>query len=372
MILIDAENMFKRHWSITSKYAFEEFLQDAKDGLRTEPTLQERKDLMRGFMNVVFNEILFFKKKYSRDYGRILIAEDSANPWRKRIWPIYKAHRKRAKKKTVPGEEHIWTDYHMSVNKVLEILDNTPFLVLKDLYAEDKHGVEADDIIGVITKNLPEKHLIISTDGDFKQCCNQRVKQYSPLIKKIKDTPTKKEIYDFLNYSYLMGQAKDNIKAVTFETELSEDFIKWVKEKHDIDIDQTFVSKIKKQHHGMILEYELEKEKEDDKLLLEGKRKQRRNLTAFSKPKFGEATARKWLEDLDSYMEVNPLYKENYERNKKLMNFDFIDEDIQQIIKDEIQVQQSKEVSMNWVMDLMDTFNDLGLEKVQGKEGEFA
>lgn len=369
MILIDLQNMMKRHWAIASGYAYEDLKYDLKHNIRSDATREEHKLCITGFMNAVLNEILFFKNKY-RDYGKVVIADDSANPWRKRIWPIYKSHRK--EKKTDLFHDITWKHSYTAFNKLRNQLRETPMIVMAQNYTEDGFGLEADDIIARLALNLPnEKHLIVSTDKDFFQLLNANCRQYTPMLKKMKDTPSKKEKREWLEESYLMGQAKDNIKPINFETELSPDFMKWAKEKYEIEIDNTMLEKVRESFSDKMEEYRMEKSIEDEELIESKKRKTKRNLTAWKLPKFGPAAAKKFMENLEENLNENTKYIENYELNKKLMDFNYLPDDIKELIDKEYEKELNKELDMNWLMNFMEFTNTFNLEKIQGRENEF-
>ena len=109
---------------------------------------------------------------------------DNRNYWRKEFFPLYKAHRKKAREKSD-------LDWHMIFDMLTkfkqELKENFPYKVI------DVERAEADDIIGTLAPRAVahENVLIISSDGDFLQLQmynNQKlghhIKQYNPAQKK--------------------------------------------------------------------------------------------------------------------------------------------------------------------------------------------
>jgi 5'-3' exonuclease len=129
------------------------------------------------FRHMVLNSIRSINKKFSQEYGDIVIACDSARSWRKEIFPYYKANRKKARE----NSELDWSAVFNSLNKVREELKEFfPYRVIQVEHAE------ADDIIGSL---VDEFHglpiLIVSGDKDFVQLqCYMNVKQYDPVRKR--------------------------------------------------------------------------------------------------------------------------------------------------------------------------------------------
>jgi len=129
------------------------------------------------FRHMVLNSIRSINKKFSQEYGDIVITCDSARSWRKEIFPYYKANRKKARE----NSELDWSAVFNSLNKVREELKEFfPYRVIQVEHAE------ADDIIGSL---VDEFHglpiLIVSGDKDFVQLqCYMNVKQYDPVRKR--------------------------------------------------------------------------------------------------------------------------------------------------------------------------------------------
>jgi 5'-3' exonuclease len=107
-------------------------------------------------------------------------------------------------------------------NQLERLIDYLSFLPVT-LISIDK--LEADDIIGYLSQYIYKEHLdseqyIMSSDKDFLQLVNDRIKAYSPIKKKIyhvEDVIDEFEIHpnNFLLFKTLTGDSSDNIPGVS-------------------------------------------------------------------------------------------------------------------------------------------------------------
>ena len=132
--------------------------------------------------HMILNSIRMYNKKYRDEFGQMVIACDGANSWRKRVFPQYKAHRKKARAESSMD----WELFFTYLNQIREeIQANFPY---KFVHIQ---GVEADDVIGTLVEQTQEfgkaePVMIISSDGDFIQLQKYKnVKQFSPIQKKL-------------------------------------------------------------------------------------------------------------------------------------------------------------------------------------------
>ncbi len=132
--------------------------------------------------HMILNSIRMYNKKYREEFGQMVIACDGANSWRKRVFPQYKAHRKKARAESSMD----WDLFFTYLNQIREeIQANFPY---KFVHIQ---GVEADDVIGTLVEQTQEfgknePVMIISSDGDFIQLQKYKnVKQFSPIQKKL-------------------------------------------------------------------------------------------------------------------------------------------------------------------------------------------
>lgn len=129
--------------------------------------------------HMVLNSIRMYKTKFGPEYGKMVIACDATNYWRRQLFPYYKANRK----KSQASSELDWKAIFECLNKIRdELTEYFPYSIIRIDTAE------ADDIIGTLCKeygNTNEKILIISGDKDFQQLQRfMNVKQYNPVMKK--------------------------------------------------------------------------------------------------------------------------------------------------------------------------------------------
>lgn len=128
--------------------------------------------------HMILNSIRYNRQKFLRTYGEPILCCDNKNYWRKKIFPNYKANRKKYQEQS----ELDWDAIFSFLNRVKqELKDHFPYKVL------DVETAEADDIIGTIVHEYGthDPILILSGDKDFIQLqVYDNVKQYDPIRKK--------------------------------------------------------------------------------------------------------------------------------------------------------------------------------------------
>ena len=222
--------------------------------------------------HMILNSIRGYVHRFRNDYpGEVVICVDGPDPWRRDIFEQYKAKRREGR----DNDDKDWESVFGLIHTIKEeIRDNFPYKVVQ----LDK--VEADDIIATIVKRthkkwFNEKYLIISGDKDFQQLQKYpNVYQYSPIQKKFIETDSPQEyIYEHI----LRGDTSDGIPNF-------------------LSPDDTFVNKIK--------------QKPVAKKKLAG-----------------------WIDSLmrgnDPQDFCNEYHYRNYQRNQRLIDFDYIPDDIE-------------------------------------------
>ena len=222
--------------------------------------------------HMILNSIRGYVHRFKNDYpGEVVICVDGPDPWRRDIFEQYKAKRREGR----DNDDKDWESVFGLIHTIKEELrDNFPYKVVQ----LDK--VEADDIIATIIKRthnkwFNEKYLIISGDKDFQQLQKYpNVYQYSPIQKKFIETDSPQEyIYEHI----LRGDTSDGIPNF-------------------LAPDDTFVNKIK--------------QKPVAKKKLAG-----------------------WIDSLmrgnDPQDFCNEYHYRNYQRNQRLIDFDYIPDDIE-------------------------------------------
>ena len=221
--------------------------------------------------HMILNSIRGYVHRFRNDYpGEVVICVDGPDPWRRDIFEQYKAKRREGR----DNDDKDWESVFGLIHTIKEELrDNFPYKVVQ----LDK--VEADDIIATIIKRthnkwFNEKYLIISGDKDFQQLQKYpNVYQYSPIQKKFIETDSPQEyIYEHI----LKGDTSDGIPNF-------------------LSPDDTFVNKIKQK--------------------------------PVSKKKLAG-----WIDSLmrgnDPQDFCNEYHYRNFQRNQRLIDFDYIPDQI--------------------------------------------
>lgn len=148
-----------------------------------------RKDLIR---HMIINALRSYKVKFGAEFGELVIACDNRKYWRKDKFPYYKASRKKARQDS--GFD--WKLIFDTLSEIkAELHQFFPYQVI------DVEGAEADDVIAILTlwtqtngfksaeglfgEPEPQPVLILSGDHDFIQLQKYKnVSQFSPIHKK--------------------------------------------------------------------------------------------------------------------------------------------------------------------------------------------
>jgi len=162
--------------------------------------------------HMILNTLRANRKKFTSEFGELVICCDDKNYWRRRIYPYYKANRKKTRDKS----EMDWNAIFIALNNIREELKE--FFPYKVIQVET---CEADDIIGVITHeegtelNAGEPILVLSGDKDYIQLHKYaNVKQYDPVRKRwISNSNPEKYLAEHI----IKGDAGDGIPNVLSE-----------------------------------------------------------------------------------------------------------------------------------------------------------
>ena len=140
--------------------------------------------------HMIINTIRSYRTRFGAEFGELVIACDNRHYWRRKVFPQYKAHRKKDRAKS----DFDWNAIFDALSIIRdELAEFFPYPVI------DIEGAEADDVIGALaeySQKLGEPdglfgdptsvpYLIISGDHDFNQLQKwDNVKQYAPAFKK--------------------------------------------------------------------------------------------------------------------------------------------------------------------------------------------
>ena len=159
--------------------------------------------------HMILNTLRANRKKFTAEFGELVICCDDTNYWRRQMYPYYKANRKKTRDKS----EMDWNAIFQALNSIRDELKT--FFPYKVIQVET---CEADDIIGVIAHeegtelNMGEPILILSGDKDYIQLHKYaNVKQYDPVRKRwISNANPEKYLAEHI----IKGDAGDGIPNV--------------------------------------------------------------------------------------------------------------------------------------------------------------
>ena len=158
--------------------------------------------------HMILNSLRSYKVKFGAEYGELVIAADNYNYWRKKIFPYYKANRKKNQEKS----DLDWGAIFETLNKIRqELKDYFPYRVI------EIESAEADDVIATLVREFSEKEkvLIMSGDKDFIQLhIWPDVKQYDPVRKR---WITHNDPEQYLKEHILKGDSGDGVPNVLSE-----------------------------------------------------------------------------------------------------------------------------------------------------------
>lgn len=159
--------------------------------------------------HMILNTLRANRKKFTAEYGELVICCDDTNYWRRQMYPYYKANRKKTRDKS----EMDWNAIFQALNTIRDELKT--FFPYKVIQIET---CEADDIIGVIAHeegtelNAGEPILVLSGDKDYIQLHKYaNLKQYDPVRKRwISNANPEKYLAEHI----IKGDAGDGIPNV--------------------------------------------------------------------------------------------------------------------------------------------------------------
>jgi len=160
--------------------------------------------------HMVMNSLRNYNKMFKKEYGKMVLCSDAADPWRREIFPLYKYSRRKGRDE----DQRDWTEiFNILHNIKQELKDNFPYVVLT------LDNTEADDIIAVLCKEAKEKVMIISGDKDFIQLQKYtHVKQYAPIQKKMIGEDIDPVV--FLREQIIKGDRSDGIPNILSEDDI--------------------------------------------------------------------------------------------------------------------------------------------------------
>ncbi len=271
-------------------------------------------EFIKMYKHIILQSLRHLSDKFGK-YGDMVLALDSKNNWRKDYYPEYKSNRKKDRDSSDVNFEEFFSE----VSKFTDTLDKSfPYKVI------EVHRAEADDIIGVLAQKFSlEKTVVVSSDKDFKQVLEYGVELYDPIKKEfVKMSP--EELKEWKLIHVLLGDEGDNVPHIKRGTEFTDNFKAYLK-KNEIYLTEPEKFNKLSISRKLYSEYDTYKTNKKGEVLDE--------LDIFKATPFGEAGAKKFIADLKSKLTENRIYVENFERNKNLVLFKHIPEDIRTSIE---------------------------------------
>ena len=160
--------------------------------------------------HMFLNSIRFNRKKFTEEFGEIVLCVDTRDVWRRDYFPYYKANRK----KNRDDSDLDWPKLFEVIGQIREEIEE--FFPYKVIQVD---RCEADDIIatvvhecGTVMNTGREKILILSGDKDFIQLHTYaNVSQYNPVMKKWVRNPNPDK---YLEEHILKGDVGDGVPNV--------------------------------------------------------------------------------------------------------------------------------------------------------------
>jgi 5'-3' exonuclease len=279
----------------------------------------------------IFQELFSIKQEHGPNFGELVICLDKSSDgyWRKDVYPGYKAGRKKGREESEINFGEVFADIDLLIE---QLKTNLPWKVIEIPKAE------ADDIMLVLARefNRSEKILIHSPDKDMIQAQRNtdNVFQYSSLTKKWLVPENKHDHMEHWIMEHVcLGDASDEVPKVVDHTEFSKVFVDFISvQGYNIDTPMEFrAADIPNEEKKRLIE-------EFDVYKLNRKGESTGVKDIYKDIKFGPSTLQKKLAEygsLDAWLDSHPLYRQNYDRNFKLV----MEEGIPSNIWNEIVVQ---------------------------------
>lgn len=278
------------------------------------------------FKYLLFNSLQSIKNKFKNE---IVLATDGKENWRKVFYPDYKANRA-----TTKNDSNVnFVEFFEHLSSILEtIKENFPFKVVAVPEAE------ADDIAGVVSINHGEEMdiTLVTSDHDWLQVqTHNNIRIWDPIKKEDRFLSEFEKViidtcYDpisrFTLIHALIGDKGDNVPTLTGKSYFSNNFISYLKE-NNITTDCVKTVQEMTVWDELIENYKVyEVTKSGHK---KGQLKDTKEIYR-TKPfgvKKAEATVTS-AKDLKDLLDSHNMYRDNFKRNRTLVDFTQIPEDV--------------------------------------------
>ena len=272
----------------------------------------------------ILQELFQISTEFGPRFGELVICLDNKSPegyWRKDVLSSYKMGRSKDRKESNIEFSEVWPELNALTNCIQE---NLPWKCV------EVHRAEADDIILVLAEEFKKFNpdldyskpevLIHSPDKDMIQVQfgTDAIKQYSALTNKYLTANSKADSLEkWLMEHVCLGDISDSVPKIVDGTEFSENFINYLKENSVKDLEP------------LAFRNSMEIPAQDKIKLIQDYDIQYYNRAGapqgkdvYKRSRLGPALLTKAIAkhgSLDAYLDSNPLYRMNYERNKTLV-----------------------------------------------------
>lgn len=167
---------------------------------KSELTRGSDAEIVNLIRHTTLSTLKYYKKKYGKEYGQMVICCDGRKYWRREFFEHYKAGRKKSR----DASDLNWTLIFDTLSQLRQdLVENFPYKVVH------VDRAEADDVVAVLAKYTqdnelvttglveePQETIILSSDGDFIQLQKYgNIAQWSPMQKKYVKA-NKKELHE--------------------------------------------------------------------------------------------------------------------------------------------------------------------------------
>jgi 5'-3' exonuclease len=160
----------------------------------------------------------------------ILVFDGEGGSTNKRnLYPEYKANRHLKKITNWDAFDDQEEESEAITNQIVRLIQYLKCLPV-DIIVEDK--IEADDVIGYITKVLRKEVFIMSSDKDYIQLVNDKVTVYSPIKKKFYNPATVEAEFgippvNYLTQKILLGDKGDHVPSIKDSHNFKPEFLQF-------------------------------------------------------------------------------------------------------------------------------------------------
>ena len=351
MLLIDANCIVK---GIGTSIQVEDYLNG-----RGVLTKKASEDFQNEAIKRILDTLVYYKSRYSDKYGEAVLAIDDRNKnyWRKNVYDCYKLSREKlfidsSYEKTVNVQDQFGVKREITAINLItekwfdiaEVLKGSRFKVI------EVPTCEADDIISALAK-LDERHLIVSSDKDFKQLMSDKVEVFDTYHGDFRFFAEGESAASVLEQHILDGDDSDDIPPVFSRLAPSDAFRAWFKTRYRETLTDELFVQVSIAYPRIFLEYKsdmltkyyLELGYHEPNVRDESKKKSFTTQEFLNLSKGGEDSfyainrlpnavkpnpkIKKAYEDSfdkRKFLENNPLIRYNYGRNKRLIDLSLI------------------------------------------------